>query len=162
MGWAQGHITKLRQGETVSFRPRGHSMAPKIESGQLCTADASVAAVFAACSHFVRETPVDGQSWGELVRALFHVLAAVKAPTRGLAYFVRQIWIAARADGASLGDMVDSLRPLPPVVTPAQAVLVLQFVGDRAAYTEDERACLKLAAAGVAWSGLSFDDVFMA
>lgn len=37
MGWATGYITKLQQGETVSFRPRGGSMAGRIESGQLCT-----------------------------------------------------------------------------------------------------------------------------
>jgi hypothetical protein len=37
MGWATGHIAKLRAGETVSFRPRGNSMSGKIESGQLCT-----------------------------------------------------------------------------------------------------------------------------
>lgn len=37
MGWASGYIAKLRAGETVSFRPRGHSMSPRIESGQLCT-----------------------------------------------------------------------------------------------------------------------------
>src|SRR4051794_29593723 len=37
MGWASGHIERLRNGETVSFRPRGHSMSGKIESGQLCT-----------------------------------------------------------------------------------------------------------------------------
>jgi hypothetical protein len=37
MGWATGYIEQLKRGETVSFRPRGHSMSPKIESGQLCT-----------------------------------------------------------------------------------------------------------------------------
>jgi hypothetical protein len=37
MGWATGYIEQLRRGETVSFRPRGHSMSPKIESGQLCS-----------------------------------------------------------------------------------------------------------------------------
>ena len=37
MGWAAGHIAKLRAGEVVSFRPRGNSMSPRIESGQLCT-----------------------------------------------------------------------------------------------------------------------------
>ena len=37
MGWATGHIEKLRAGETVAFRPRGNSMSGKIESGQLCT-----------------------------------------------------------------------------------------------------------------------------
>ena len=36
MGWATPFIQKLKQGETVSFRPRGHSMKGKIESGQLC------------------------------------------------------------------------------------------------------------------------------
>ena len=39
MGWAAHHIEKLRQGETVSFRPRGNSMSGKIESGQLCTVE---------------------------------------------------------------------------------------------------------------------------
>jgi hypothetical protein len=37
MGWATGYIARLARGETVSFRPRGASMSPKIESGQLCT-----------------------------------------------------------------------------------------------------------------------------
>jgi hypothetical protein len=37
MGWASHYIGKLRAGETVSFRPRGHSMTGRIESGQLCT-----------------------------------------------------------------------------------------------------------------------------
>src|SRR5436189_5484647 len=39
MGWASGHIEKLRAGQTVSFRPRGNSMQGKIESGQLCTVE---------------------------------------------------------------------------------------------------------------------------
>lgn len=37
MGWATGHIEKLRYGESVSFRPKGNSMSGKIESGQLCS-----------------------------------------------------------------------------------------------------------------------------
>ena len=37
MGWALPYIQKLKHGETVQFRPRGHSMKGKIESGQLCT-----------------------------------------------------------------------------------------------------------------------------
>lgn len=37
MGWATAYIAKLREGESVSFRPRGNSMTGKIESGQLCT-----------------------------------------------------------------------------------------------------------------------------
>jgi hypothetical protein len=39
MGWASPYIARLQQGEAVSFRPRGHSMAGKIESGQLCTVE---------------------------------------------------------------------------------------------------------------------------
>jgi len=37
MGWATGHIEKLKRGETVQFRPRGNSMNGRISSGQLCT-----------------------------------------------------------------------------------------------------------------------------
>jgi hypothetical protein len=37
MGWASQYIASLRNGQTVSFRPRGNSMSGKIESGQLCT-----------------------------------------------------------------------------------------------------------------------------
>ena len=37
MGWADGHIARLATGETVSFRPRGHSMTGKVDDGQLCT-----------------------------------------------------------------------------------------------------------------------------
>jgi len=37
MGWASRHVEKLRAGETVSFRPHGHSMTGRVESGQLCT-----------------------------------------------------------------------------------------------------------------------------
>jgi hypothetical protein len=37
MGWAVHYILKLSRGETVSFRPRGHSMKGRIASGQLCT-----------------------------------------------------------------------------------------------------------------------------
>jgi hypothetical protein len=36
-GWAAAYIEKLRKGETVSFRPNGSAMSPRIKSGQLCT-----------------------------------------------------------------------------------------------------------------------------
>ena len=39
MGWATAYIARLQSGETVQFRPRGHSMSGKIESGQLCTVE---------------------------------------------------------------------------------------------------------------------------
>jgi len=37
MGWATNYIAKLKNGETVQFRPRGGSMSGRIESGQLVT-----------------------------------------------------------------------------------------------------------------------------
>jgi len=37
MGWAAAYIQQLEQGQVVQFRPRGHSMRGKIESGYLCT-----------------------------------------------------------------------------------------------------------------------------
>jgi hypothetical protein len=39
MGWATPYIAKLKNGETVQFRPRGNSMQGKIDSGQLCTVE---------------------------------------------------------------------------------------------------------------------------
>ena len=39
MGWASGFVERLQAGETVSFRPRGHSMSGTVESGQLCTVE---------------------------------------------------------------------------------------------------------------------------
>ena len=39
MGWADGPIARLAAGETVAFRPRGHSMTGKIASGELCTVE---------------------------------------------------------------------------------------------------------------------------
>ena len=39
MGWATQLIAKLKEGETVQFRPRGNSMVGKIDSGQLCTVE---------------------------------------------------------------------------------------------------------------------------
>jgi hypothetical protein len=37
MSWATHYIEKLKQGETVQFRPRGNSMVGKVNSGQLVT-----------------------------------------------------------------------------------------------------------------------------
>lgn len=39
MSWANPYIAKLQAGETAQFRPRGHSMTGRIESGQLCTVE---------------------------------------------------------------------------------------------------------------------------
>ena len=37
MGWATGHIARLQDGETVQFRPRGHSMKGKVPDRALVT-----------------------------------------------------------------------------------------------------------------------------
>jgi phage repressor protein C with HTH and peptisase S24 domain len=39
MNWAAKYIEKLQAGQTVSFRPRGNSMIPRIKSGELCTVE---------------------------------------------------------------------------------------------------------------------------
>lgn len=39
MGWATPHIKLLREGEIVTFRPHGNSMAPRVRSGQRCTVE---------------------------------------------------------------------------------------------------------------------------
>jgi hypothetical protein len=37
MGWADKYIASLKRGETVTFRPQGRSMEPRIMSGQEVT-----------------------------------------------------------------------------------------------------------------------------
>ncbi len=39
MSWATHYIERLKNGETVQFRPRGNSMKGKINSGQLVTVE---------------------------------------------------------------------------------------------------------------------------
>ncbi len=68
MGWALPHIEKLRRGETVSFRPRGHSMKGKIESGQLCTV-APVASEELAVGDIVL-CKVNGREYLHLIKAV--------------------------------------------------------------------------------------------
>ena len=71
MGWASDYIQRLRSGETVQFRPRGHSMAGRIASGQLCTVQ-----------------PVDPQALtpGDIVlckvhgREYLHIVKAIQGP----------------------------------------------------------------------------------
>jgi hypothetical protein len=68
MGWASGHIEKLRAGETVAFRPRGNSMSGKIASGQLCT----VAPVETACLEVgdIVLCKVNGREYLHLIKAI--------------------------------------------------------------------------------------------
>ena len=39
MGWASSYIAALSEGKTISFRPHGNSMTPRIRSGQLVTVE---------------------------------------------------------------------------------------------------------------------------
>lgn len=39
MSWATNYIQKLKNGETVSFRPKGNSMTGKINNGDLVTVE---------------------------------------------------------------------------------------------------------------------------
>lgn len=39
MAWATEYIAKLKNGETVQFRPHGNSMTGRINSGQLVTVE---------------------------------------------------------------------------------------------------------------------------
>ena len=39
VSWADRYVESLKAGEVVSFRPRGSSMSPKIESGNLVTVE---------------------------------------------------------------------------------------------------------------------------
>ena len=70
MGWASHHIEKLKNGETVKFRPHGNSMQPKIESGQLVTVEP------------LRAPPVPGDVLLCTVegRQFLHLCSAVKGP----------------------------------------------------------------------------------
>ena len=37
MGWATRHIERLQQGDTIKFRPSGHSMLGRVNHRDLCT-----------------------------------------------------------------------------------------------------------------------------
>jgi len=69
MSWATPHIARLRAGETVSFRPRGQSMRPRIESGALCTL-APVEAVLALRVGDVVLCSVRGTHYLHLIKAV--------------------------------------------------------------------------------------------
>jgi hypothetical protein len=68
MGWAAGHIEKLRSGVIVSFRPRGNSMSGKIESGQLCTVQPVDAATL--CVGDIVLCKVNGREYLHLIKAI--------------------------------------------------------------------------------------------
>jgi len=68
MGWADGHIARLALGETVQFRPRGHSMTGKVNDGQLCTVT-PIADVVIAVGDIVLYR-VKGNQYLHLVKAI--------------------------------------------------------------------------------------------
>ncbi len=68
MGWAMPYIAKLKQGETVQFRPRGNSMRGKIESGQLCTVEPMVDAAALQVGDIVL-CKVNGREYLHLIKA---------------------------------------------------------------------------------------------
>lgn len=68
MGWAAQYIAKLKAGEAVSFRPRGNSMAGKIESGQLCTVEPVVDPASVEVGQIVL-CKVNGREYLHLVKA---------------------------------------------------------------------------------------------
>jgi hypothetical protein len=68
MGWATRHIECLRNGQTVTFRPIGHSMSGRIESGQLCTVEPAEPASLAVGDIVL--CTVAGQQYLHLVQAI--------------------------------------------------------------------------------------------
>ncbi|MCU0686721.1 MAG: hypothetical protein MUF34_31485 [Polyangiaceae bacterium] len=69
MSWATPYIAALREGKVVRFRPRGQSMRPKIESGQLCTVEPVASAGALAVGDIVL-CKVNGQHYLHLIRAI--------------------------------------------------------------------------------------------
>ena len=98
MGWASGYIARLQKGETVSFRPRGHSMRGKIASGALCTVapfDASLLSVgdIVLCT-------VRGAQYLHLVKAMRDGQFQIGNNVGGI-----NGWISARAIYGRLGSV---------------------------------------------------------
>jgi hypothetical protein len=69
MTWATHHIARLRQGQTVQFRPRGNSMSGRIESGQLVTVE-PVTDPAALKVNDVVLCSVEGHHYLHLIRAI--------------------------------------------------------------------------------------------
>jgi hypothetical protein len=67
MSWADAYIASLQAGETTQFRPRGNSMAGKIESGQLITV---VPAVHPIAAGSIVLCKVSGSQYLHLVLAV--------------------------------------------------------------------------------------------
>ena len=78
--WASAYIQKLQNGESVSFRPRGNSMQPRINSGALVTVDPLDAAGKAALAKGdVVLCKVKGAQY-------LHLICAIRQETNGLRF----------------------------------------------------------------------------
>lgn len=67
--WATQYIEQLKAGVTVSFRPHGNSMQPRIESGQLVTVEPVTDPNQVKVDDIVL-CKVDGRQWLHLVSAI--------------------------------------------------------------------------------------------
>lgn len=72
MGWAAHHIEKLKNGQTVQFRPRGHSMTGRVNDGQLVTVEpVTMASRFTALAvGDVVLCKVNGREYLHLIKAV--------------------------------------------------------------------------------------------
>lgn len=68
MGWASRHIEQLQQGQTVSFRPHGASMEPRVKSGALCVV--APIALATVCVGDIVLCRVNGREYLHLVKAV--------------------------------------------------------------------------------------------
>ena len=68
MGWATHAIAKLKEGEEVTIRPSGHSMTPRVKSGQLCRIAPVEASKLAV--HDIVLCRVRGNEYLHLVKAI--------------------------------------------------------------------------------------------
>ncbi len=69
MGWASGHIARLRNGETIQFRPRGHSMTSKVNDGNLVTVEPVIAGTVLEVGDIVL-CKVHGREFLHLIQAV--------------------------------------------------------------------------------------------
>jgi hypothetical protein len=72
VGWATGYIEQLLKGETVSFRPRGHSMRGKVDNGALVTVEPVGERALAVGDIVLCK--VNGQQY-------LHLIKAIRGPT---------------------------------------------------------------------------------
>jgi len=106
MGWATSYIAKLKNGETVKFRPRGNSMSGRIESGQLVTVEPVTDLGTLALDEIVLCSVNGGQFLhiikGKQGNGQFLIATIEEARTGGLARFLDVLSRSNRPFSASL------------------------------------------------------------